>query len=285
MGNFSLLDLGKISEPVSKLIDAVSQAVGVVYEPTRIRRRAEATRDAELILAQGKIEQKEMAERAARRLFAQEMRRQENIETIVSQAAHEMPSCVSADPADPDWISRFFLECQDISDDHLRTIWARLLAGEVAQPGSCSRRTLNILQSMSPSDAKLFENAARLVWRDDDGHFVPHVRETQTLTQFGITFDALLDLESLGLLHAQGSFAYGPFTDSVPSYLEYKHILTSCPKPHLESVPSYPITRSGVELLSVLKPKPHMPFYQHILQYWFAKHDIALACPIRADTR
>lgn len=50
---FSLIDQKGLSEPVTKLVDTVSSGVGILYEPTRIRRKARAEADAAIILARG----------------------------------------------------------------------------------------------------------------------------------------------------------------------------------------------------------------------------------------
>jgi hypothetical protein len=64
---FSLVDLGKLSEPATKIVEAVRSAAGVLYEPTRIRRRAKAEADAAVIFAKNKEEVQEIELRAAER--------------------------------------------------------------------------------------------------------------------------------------------------------------------------------------------------------------------------
>ena len=59
---FSLIDLGKLSKPISKLIEAVSQGIGTLYEPTKIRRKAKAQADAALIKAEADIKKRIIAE-------------------------------------------------------------------------------------------------------------------------------------------------------------------------------------------------------------------------------
>ena len=56
---FSLIDLSALSEPACKLIEAVTQCLGTLYEPTRIRRKAKAEADASLILAEADAERRE----------------------------------------------------------------------------------------------------------------------------------------------------------------------------------------------------------------------------------
>ncbi len=81
----SLVDLGELSKPATVLVKKVCNAVGILYEPRRIRKRAEAEADAEKIKALASTELNEIQQRAIDRLIHQEARRQENIEAITGQ--------------------------------------------------------------------------------------------------------------------------------------------------------------------------------------------------------
>ena len=164
MSDSPLIDL-KLTEPLTKLIETVGNGIGVLYEPTRIRRKARADADAIKILAAGRIQAQGLEARAQTRLHHIELRRQKNIEAIVQQAAYQMPKEVSSKPVDEDWVADFFGACQDVGNDNLQSLWARLLAGEVTSPGSFSRRTLHAVKMMTKEDANLFTKLAGFVWR------------------------------------------------------------------------------------------------------------------------
>ena len=117
--------LKPLSEPVVKLIDTVSGAVGAVYEPRRIRRKASADADASITLAKGRVEVQEIEFRAAQRIMRREIRRQQNIESIIEKAVQQLPETASDEPVDEDWIHQFFEQCQDVSNDEMQGIWAR----------------------------------------------------------------------------------------------------------------------------------------------------------------
>ncbi|MEO8422213.1 MAG: hypothetical protein ABI457_13565 [Hyphomicrobium sp.] len=78
--------LAPLSAPVVKLIESVGDAVGVIYEPTRIRRRAKAEADALITNARAEVEVAEIADRAMKRLAYQEVKRQINIENIIADS-------------------------------------------------------------------------------------------------------------------------------------------------------------------------------------------------------
>lgn len=145
---FSLIDQKGLSEPVTKLVDTVSSGVGILYEPTRIRRKARAEADAAIILARGDEKVQEVNLRAAERLASNELRRQENIESIVVQAVEALPDKVSGESVDEDWVAQFFNYSQDISDKQMQAVWAKILAGEVAKPNTFSLRTLHLVRHL-----------------------------------------------------------------------------------------------------------------------------------------
>ena len=152
------------SQPLCKLIEAVQAGVGMVYEPTHARRMAKADADALVIRGQGELVLEDLRARAAARLTNTEMRRQVNIEAVVEQAKLALPSDVNEDPVDPDWIAEFFDGCKDVGSEQLQEIWGRLLAEEVTEPGSISRRTMHHVRLLSSTDAAIFHCLMHRVW-------------------------------------------------------------------------------------------------------------------------
>lgn len=164
VGGVSLIDLKGVAEPVTKLIDVISKGIGVAYEPTHIKRIAKANADAQKIAVRANIEAEEIRARASTRLAQVEVRRQKNIEVIAERAFSELPSTASSQTPSEDWVSSFFNLCQDVSDDELQTLWARLLAGEVSNPGQYSIRTLQTLKTLNSREATVFAKYCATVW-------------------------------------------------------------------------------------------------------------------------
>lgn len=104
----SLINLGDLSKPATVLIEKVSSAVGLIYEPTHIKRKARAESEAEKIKAVAKIEVTELERRALERFVHQESRKQENIESITAQAAKALPNDAKVENLDEDWVAHFF---------------------------------------------------------------------------------------------------------------------------------------------------------------------------------
>ena len=87
----SILDTKSLSKPVSKLIDAISNAIGTVYQPTHLRRMAKANAESEIIKSKSDIDIKLLKKRASERVLHIETKRQKKIESINEKAFNELP--------------------------------------------------------------------------------------------------------------------------------------------------------------------------------------------------
>lgn len=194
-----------LSAPLTKLVKVLADGCGKLYEPTGIRRKAAAEADALLIQEVAQVGASDIRRRAAQRVLDVEERRQENIEDIAHKAAALLPDTVSETPVDPDWATRFFNECQDIRAEELRTVWARLLAGELASPGSFSPRTLAVLKNLTASEAQLFNTLCKHSFRAFDWKVVPlaTAADAKFWDTLGLNYVSLQRLVDAGLIHYQ----------------------------------------------------------------------------------
>ena len=132
----SLINLGDLSKPANTLIEKISDAIGGLYKPFQIRRVAEAEADADNIRAVAHIEVTELQHRAMSRLFAEEAKKQHNIEAITLKALPDIKPESQPKNVEDDWIINFFDKCRLISDEQMQSLWARILAGETNSPGN-----------------------------------------------------------------------------------------------------------------------------------------------------
>ncbi len=163
VGN-SLINLGDLSKPATVLIEKISDAVGIIYEPHRIRQRALAEVDAKAIHAVGDIKIQEVSKRALMRLVQEETRKQENIESITAKAIPQLSENSNPQNIENDWLLNFFDKCKVISNEDMQKMWATVLAGEANKPDSFSKRTIDTLAMMSKNDAQLFMQLCKFVW-------------------------------------------------------------------------------------------------------------------------
>ena len=88
-----------------------------------------------------------LAKRAETRRQRQETLRQGNLEAVFRQAADRLGKA-GQEPLDSGWMARFLAGAGEAVNELERSVWAGLLAAEIAEPGAISRRTLAFLREM-----------------------------------------------------------------------------------------------------------------------------------------
>ncbi len=100
---------------------------------------------------------------------------------------------------DPDWFSKWRNGAQDIHQDQLQRLWAKLLVGEISQSGSYSLHTIDFLSRMSSHDANLLARVAPFFVRD--AGIVKFDRDKDFFSTKGLTISDFLYLDDIGLLN------------------------------------------------------------------------------------
>lgn len=266
----SLINLGELSKPATVLIEKVSDAIGVVYEPTRIRRRAKAEADAERTRALVNIEISEHQELALQRMIQEEGKRQTNIQSITAQAAEQVREDAKPDELEDDWISNLFEKCRNISDADMQTLWSKILAGEANKPGSFSKKTVNLLPNLSKSDAVLFTNFCSYVWSMPD--LVPLVFDSEhEIYNKGSRFADLMQLQDLGLVtYSFPGFKRTPQSRKMfAAYYGKAFILDLENEPNNELEIGYVLlTSAGKELATICGSARSDEYLSYVLQRW-----------------
>lgn len=271
----SLVNLGDLSKPATVLIEKVSSAVGIIYEPYHIKRKARAEAEAEKIRAIARIELTELEQRAVERFVHQESRKQSNIEEITAQAAAALPPDAKVENLEEDWVAHFFKQCDTVSDREMQSLWARLLSGEATNPGTFSKRTVDFISTIDKKDAALFTTFCQFIWVV--GEPTPLVFETKNeiYTKHGITFSTLKHLDAIGLISFEsvsgyartgfGKYAhvfyYGrptaiEFGGDANNQLQTGHVL---------------LTSTGKELVPICGSSPNQEFYQYVINKWHSQ--------------
>jgi hypothetical protein len=220
---------------LEKLADTVRFVIELGAGPERIRKWAKGKAEAEIIQTEGRLKQEALEARADERLMKEKIRRQHNIESITGEGVKALPppEQISREPVSQDWIARFYHECQDISDEQMQQIWGRILAGEVATPGTFSPRTLSVVRDLTKDDANLFLKVCEFVWYIPGASFVPVIDDTDLpiVVDAGLNFSRLLHLATLGLIEfGEAMSGYGlkkPLTEVAVTYCGAVHRLKS----------------------------------------------------------
>lgn len=197
-------------KPLEKLVEVISQGIGTLHEPRRIRKKADADaykigiieKAKALAAAESNDIRLGQIKRMEERTFHKELQRQENVEKINQIAAQSIQSeeTVSEEPVDKDWTTRFFNIAEDVSSEEMQNLWGQILAGEVKTPGSYSLRTLETLKNLSQKEAKTFLRFASLAITGNKFGYVLRPKNKKTLeTIFNLSFSDILLLQELGL--------------------------------------------------------------------------------------
>ena len=183
-----------VPRSVGKLIETIGDQIGLFLEPTHIRRKGQAEADVtvaaprakadiEVVQLQNKLALHKIQDRADERVRRLKAKRQKNLEAIAAQAALQLPAHVSDQPVDEDWVAQFLDHCQDVSNENMQSVWARLLAREVGKPGSFSLRTLALVRVMSRNDADMFTRFCSVLWETPDAACCVTSRTRKTLSR------------------------------------------------------------------------------------------------------
>lgn len=278
-----LVNISLDGKPFEKLIEVVSEGIGTLYRPRKIRKEADANAYAIKVVgkavAEADAEKKwieaDMQDRIVQRIAAQEIRRQNNIDTVVEEAAHNLEGKqVSEEPVSMDWSARFFGIVQDVSQEEMRMLWSKVLAGEIEKPSSFSMRTLETLRNISSEEAKLFEKVAPFILEQKD-FFI--YNDSEALKSLGVHYIDLAKLIECGLLQpgvfVTKNYTSNPDKESVACILCGKKVLlVKFPQASKEiDLPVILLSQAGCELYSLLDSEVNMDYVQLVAKHF--KHE------------
>ncbi len=100
-------------------------------------------------------------------ISVRDLERSLNIRKLAIMADTEIASAaltaISNKPVSADWMLRWRESAQDVFNPELQTYWARLLIGEIAQPGTYSLGIIMTLAQLNAHDLEMVQMAAKYV--------------------------------------------------------------------------------------------------------------------------
>jgi uncharacterized repeat protein (TIGR03899 family) len=133
-----------------------------VILPSAIKHQQLAAKGGIVSTALYEKKQPNINQRALKRKQLNEARKQQNVETIMAKAMEYCSESASTEEIDPDWFHQFIQLSEDTSSKMMQALWGRILAGEIAQPGTFSFKSLTILKRMTNKEALSFQHACQL---------------------------------------------------------------------------------------------------------------------------
>lgn len=190
----------------------------------------------------------------------------DNSQSIAEKAAKYLEGKkVSNDETDPNWVSRFFEEVKDVppENDDVQEIFARILAGEIENPGQISFDALSILKNMTKEDAHIFKHIANhaigtnydfWIYYDEESYNVKHAVESiDFVSRYYVS--GAFNMRLLQNINPEivGGFGWEGESEQMASY--GNHILKIVQNqgvPFDFDIPCINISRPGRELLNVI---------------------------------
>lgn len=193
----------------------------------------------------------EIVRNAVNAWLPKELKRQENIEHVVSKALDYIPQGDETQQesgdveVDDDWLSSFEAFASQASSERLREFLAKILAGELVSPGTYSKMAVRFVFELEKKDAELIVE-----------HFKNIVLERIFYAERPEDLTPILELEGLGLITgASGNLNFISKLDgggNPISIIDGSFILIMIAnlsdEPHKVSIPCYPLTSLGREV-------------------------------------
>lgn len=290
MGDFAGLDakdLLGLAEPLTKLEEIIAHGIGKLYEPIHVRRMAKAKADEISIISHAineninlpvsyqdsavcisAAEANDLVQRAQNRFLFQQIKKQQNIESVIDIARAELKNkpAISNTPVSEDWINSFFDFVENVSSEQMQEIWGKLLAGEVEHPGSFSIRTLDVLRKMSQREAQYFMDVFPFILicpgnsqKTYYDYFLPSLSraDSDLISQPYYTYQTVFDLDDVGLISSNvmasiGLEIFPNSTEKIQALNSDVEIKNISDKIIAATHPAYLLTTAGKELYNVL---------------------------------
>ena len=185
------------------------------------------------------------------------------IAALADEILREEGRAAFAEPVklDFDWFFRFFEAASGISDEDMRELWAKVLAGEIERQGSFSLRTVEVLRNMTAREAEVFRRVSRLVLSETDGvQFLlcdDSIGDCNINEWHGLGTGDLFLLEECGLVNAFCISNIMELSEGAGGFVSGDgQMLLIQPKGKKQRefhYKSYPLTRAAVQLLPIVR--------------------------------
>lgn len=212
----------------------------------------------------------ELYKRTCSRVLYQEMRKQQNIENIVSKAEDilQNESEVSEEEVNQDWLMHFFNSVQDIGDEDMQKLWGKVLAGEIKNPNSFTLRSLDTLSKITKHEAILFEELRPYIINYRGTLAILNIDEINE--KYNISYGKIVEIAECGLIDASGVMQLTlNVAEEYPLELIYNmELLRSNNKERKEiKIPIYKLTQAGKDIFRVVNENYNENYFKDVVQY------------------
>jgi len=222
-------------------------------------------------------------DRARKRERLTHLRKQQNMEMIIQKTLAYCSQSDVVNRADQDWFNSYITLAEDVSNKTMQDLWAKILAGEIYQPGTYSLKALKVFRNMSMGDAKLLAKACSLAVKDQSrtnirllsgcyqkpgllNMFDKARQKNINLSQFGLNYSDLLSLAENHLLFIQESETNILSKSELLNFTYNGQSFAMKPNKNNCILRFYKFTPIGVELSQLINDKPDATFNTFLKQ-------------------
>ena len=221
-------DLAGFGETATVFVNRVADYMGVSRKPKQIALEGEAqtlTDVRDTLTRQAYDPNSSDEQRLVARGLLSELgrttREQRNKEKIFFKALPEIKEDAKPEEVEEDWVATFFDKSRLVSDEEMQILWAKVLAGEVNNPGTFSRRTISLLSSLNKKDVEYFMIFSRFLLNSKDFGLIPLIYslDDEIYKEASLSRNVIRNLEETGLYSfvASGDLSVG--------FLKYKDMI------------------------------------------------------------
>lgn len=264
----SLINMNGFADVLNNLIDKMSNAVGWVATHETPGKIAVNTYIQEIQNSSyDPITKAALISKAKKNI--REYCNQKKIFEIATQSL--LPTAIP-EVLDEEWIAQFMDKARLVSSEEFQILWGNILAQECNAPGSIPKSLLHIMEQMDRDMADAFMTIASVsVWYIDKGQpfwspVITGVSLDEYYKTLGITYDSLVDLQSVGLIKMDFGIVQSSYVqtmDDSSSDIHYHDQIFSLPGKQSEfPVGNVIFTGAGNALCRAITPSKVDGFFE-----------------------
>lgn len=208
---YSLIDLENVSEPVAgvanNFIDKIFEALGWMVSPKNIKPAIIEANKSIIEEISNRQDINPIERSAIVSNYKKIVKEYKNQVDIMRIAVEHLEPDFKPKEVNNDWIVFFFDKVKNVTEDYMKEIWGKILAGEFNKPNTYTKQLIHILSIMDSKMAKRFQKIRSSCFYTDpylyifiyrtNGKEIKNVKRYQELSLYISDFK---ELDSLGLI-------------------------------------------------------------------------------------
>lgn len=211
MEQLSVIDLGNIGEPtaniVNNFVNKITSALGWMITPKNIT-PAIIEANKSIIEEISNRQDINPIERAAIvNNYKKIIKQYKNQIDIMKIAVEYLEPSLNPEKVNNDWITFFFDKVKDVTEDYMKEIWAKILAGEFNKPNTYTKQLLHTMSIMDSKIAKRFQKIRSSCFYSSGHLYIfmyrtngDNIKNTKRYEKKKIFINDLRELDSLGVI-------------------------------------------------------------------------------------